>query len=420
MKKPIKITIIVVVACAISALSFWGGYFTYRLSVREEMYDINYIIDMYRKYYYDEEDNVVGIFSSSLLDKYSAFYTKEEHDAIKRADTGEREGIGVTFSGALITKVYGNSPAEKAGVKTGGRTIGFVYGDKTVVVTDDNLIAEMKAVPAYTDFTMIVDYGGETEVFTLQKQDYLETFVRYSDSTGEYGFSDSSGEMEFVRLGDGTLTGKTAYIKYDGFSGSGRGLYGSVGQFERAMQAYRDGGMRNIIIDIRRNGGGFIYILQNVCRYFLGTEEGSRPPVCVVKDKYGNEEYYKSEPVTYSQYNYDNIVVLADIYTASAAEAFIGALLDYDAEDKVKVIIDAYEYGGYKYYRTYGKGIMQTTFERVDGAAIKLTTAKIFWPTSDVCIHDVGVSTALNDRFGGKIVNASAAGAYSDALSLCA
>jgi hypothetical protein len=46
--------------------------------------------------------------------------------------------------------------------------------------------------------------------------------------------------------------------------------------------------------------------------------------------------------------------------------------------------------------RTYGKGIMQTTYPFIGftGEAVKLTTAQMRWPKSDNCIHGRGVLPA--------------------------
>ena len=56
-------------------------------------------------------------------------------------------------------------------------------------------------------------------------------------------------------------------------------------------------------------------------------------------------------------------------------------------------------------YKTYGKGIMQTTYTNVlTGEAFKLTTAVIRWPVSDICIHGVGVTSALNQKLGRNAV----------------
>jgi len=421
MKEKVKKILTPIIIAVVVAAAFGSGFWVSRLTLQGELNDLNYIIEMYRRYYYDEQEDIVGIFADSLLDAYSDYYTKEEYELIKKADAGGREGIGISFSNLTITGVIGNSPAQKAGLKEGGVIKGlFVDGEFKAVSSSAELTQGFDGIDAYTDFGMIVDYDGEEKTFTLQKQVYLRTFVRYRDNEGEYGFSDESGSMEYVRVGDGdeALGSDTAYIKYEAFSGTASGLAGSIGQFARAMSAYKDGGKRNIIIDLRGNGGGFMYILEDVCKYFLDVD-GGKQVICVVRDKYGNENRYYSSAVTRAEYTFDNIIVLADSGTASASEAFIGALLDYNDSGATKVIVSGYKYGNNTIYRSYGKGIMQTTFERLGGGAIKLTTAKLFWPNSDVCIHGVGVTTALNDVFEGKIINESENGAYSDALSLC-
>ena len=40
--------------------------------------------------------------------------------------------------------------------------------------------------------------------------------------------------------------------------------------------------------------------------------------------------------------------------------------------------------------KTYGKGIMQTTYKLISGGAFKLTTAKIYLPDKKNSIHGVG------------------------------
>ena len=84
-------------------------------------------------------------------------------------------------------------------------------------------------------------------------------------------------------------------------------------------------------------------------------------------------------------------------------------MLDYDPNNIVKVVLEEsqYEPGVYK---TYGKGIMQRTFPNLlKGDAVKLTVAKLFWPTSNLTINGVGVTTKLNESFSQtKIYNESA------------
>ena len=93
------------------------------------------------------------------------------------------------------------------------------------------------------------------------------------------------------------------------------------------------------------------------------------------------------------------ISVIADSNTASASECLIGALMDYGGANfggalfssNMLVLTDFIESRGY--YSTYGKGIMQTTYQLASGGAFTLTTAEIFWPRTRVCVQDVGIKT---------------------------
>lgn len=422
-KKSLKIALSVIFAAVFIALGFGAGFLTSRLTLDKDLDKIDFILDNYRKYYYDEKENVVGIFSDALLDRYSTYYTKEEYAAIISSDKGEREGLGVVIGERkdgddvkiVIVDLYGNSPALKAGFRIGDEVKSIVCSSKELGVDSvDRLIEAIAGEKAYEDIVFKVLRGESELTVTVQKQSYRETFVRYYDASGEYAFMDEdSGAVEFVRVGDNYLfpfgdDDNTALIKYYGFSGTDGGLGGSAGQFARVMEKFKSDGKKNVLLDLRDNGGGFLHIMQEVSRYFTDVKNGERPVVVAVKDKFGNEELYRSEPVRYNDYGFENIVVLANSGTASASEALIGAMLDYDERGIVKVIVSD--------GRTYGKGIMQTTFTRVSGDAIKLTTAKLFWPTSKRCIHDVGVTTATDERVYDETSYGSA---FYDGLEFC-
>ncbi|MDE7076443.1 MAG: hypothetical protein K2O62_03890, partial [Clostridia bacterium] len=112
------------------------------------------------------------------------------------------------------------------------------------------------------------------------------------------------------------------------------------------------------------------------------------------------------------------VSVLADNGTASASEALIGVLIDNGVIDYGDIYISdfsekylAFSRTADKNCRTYGKGIMQTTFtNHLTGEALKLTTAKIYWPKGEVSIHDIG----LNVGQGCKTVEAEWDVTYGD------
>ena len=85
---------------------------------------------------------------------------------------------------------------------------------------------------------------------------------------------------------------------------------------------------------------------------------------------------------------YDSVVnlpmaVICNGYTASAAEIFTSVIRDYrDTGDMTAVIVGE---------KTYGKGVMQSSFKNSDGSSITMTTA-YYNPPSDVNYHGIGIT----------------------------
>ena len=115
------------------------------------------------------------------------------------------------------------------------------------------------------------------------------------------------------------------------------------------------------------------------------------PVVVTSKSKSGNVERYRANGNRFYDYFTKNsrICVLADGSTASASECLLGCMLDYGAISYKDICLSMR--GGVA--KTYGKGIMQTTYQLslFERDAVKLTTAKIYWPISGNCIHERGI-----------------------------
>ncbi len=443
-----KIALSVALAVVISVGSFFLGFFVRSKSLPSELETINYILSMYKKYYYEEESSevIVDTFASSLLDQYSEYYSKEDIELMHTANKGGRQGMGISYNSSTneIASVSWNSPSDRAGIKPGGKICGFKYNtDEFVEVIspsaggESNFTEIIDFIPDNEEFQLLIEYGGELKEFTVMRAGYTETFVRYYTSEKEYGFREVDGDMKFVEVGENKtydLQGRTdlAVIDYNGFAALNDGLYGSAGQMERALSQFKQDGKTHLILDLRNNGGGFMDILQEVSAHFIGAENNTKNLVSVAKYKNDKEEKYNSAKVDYHDFGFESITVLANSGTASASEVLLGAMLDYDYKNIVKVVIEGFSYKYANFdedrieivteYRTYGKGIMQTTYENpITKQAIKLTTAKIFWPVSDISIHDRGVTTALNEELNysvQKIYNASDKGAVYDAVEL--
>lgn len=407
--KKTRIILSAIVLAAVMVASFFAGYFL-RDVTNPEMASLRFIIEKYKKYYLEESDDFVSIMGNSIIDKYSEYMTKEEYEAVVKSSAGRRKGIGISYNKDTLTisSVKGNSPAEKAGITDGDVINGLKKSgeEEFTDIKDYEKLAELfDGISDDELFSLRLLSDGNEKICELSFRDYQEAYVFYKDSSGDYRFSSENDEDMSLKLygeSDVDIGEDAAYIKYSGFNGRGSDTKtnSSSWQMKVALQKFKENKKSKLILDLRNNGGGYMDILENIAAHFIDCEHGSKKLVSKAVYKDGSESKFYSSSVDYSDYGFEKIIILANTGTASASEALIGAMLDYDTNGKVSVVLSAS--AGSKnvadaapeeiVYRSYGKGIMQTTYVNpLGGDAIKLTTAKIYWPVSDLSIHGVGV-----------------------------
>ena len=327
---------------------------------------------------------------AALLDKYSAYYTKEQYEEVIKSNAGEFYGIGVTLqkvdgAGALIVSVSGNSPALKAGLEAGDVIIGGEAHGESVTFED------------YTQFTQFIDARAKGEQFilrtedgeyTLSKESFTQSYVTMSTKSTGWEFRSSVGSelalFENMHLSLDFLPEDAAYIRLSQFYG------GAANEFGRIVEKFNAYSMNTLILDLRNNGGGYVDIMQSLGGYFV--KSASKVAMTAVYKSGKSEKYYCGN---HSQKIDEGVQVyiLANSNTASASEALIGVLVDYGICSYENIFISDY-IGQSSTGRTYGKGIMQSMY--VNGwtkEVLKLTCAKIYWPNGK-CIHDIGLTAA--------------------------
>ena len=129
-------------------------------------------------------------------------------------------------------------------------------------------------------------------------------------------------------------------------------------------------GMKAMILDVRYNPGGILSSVVQILDDIL--PEGT---VVYTEDKYGKRTDEVSDEEHQMQLP---IAVLINGDSASASEIMAGAIRDYD-------------YGTLIGTTTYGKGVVQKTFELEDGSAVKLTIEEYFTPDGEN-IHGKGIA----------------------------
>ena len=305
------------------------------------MKKVSEIEDLIRARYIGEVDEeaqtqsmLVGLVQG-LDDRYAAYYSEEEFEAVLQKQSGKMKGIGITIaqdieSGELrIVYVTEDSPAEKAGVLEGD-VILAVNGEDMAGYTSEEAAAAIQAEDG--PVTLRLRRGTEEEPLelTMEKDEIRMTSV--------------NGTM---------LDGGIGYIRITTFNGL------TSEQFAEIYGGLREQGLNGLIIDLRDNLGGLVSACCDTASQIL--PEG---PILYEQDRTGGERHKDcagEDPIDIP------LVLLVNGYTASASEIFTGAVRDYD----IATIVGE---------QTYGKGVEQNTYTLSDGSALKLTTTVYYTP----------------------------------------
>lgn len=391
------------------------------------------VIDAYYLWDVSEEDvRAAGLenLSGNVLDIYSTYYTADEYEQVNSSNEGNRSGIGVSYqyispdldlsmgSGVYITSVLGNSPAYKSGLRPGTFVTGAISsdGERVEIQSNTDFSSFMNARQTGEEFTLVTDRGE----FVMAKEEYVMSYCSMATSQGEWSVSyDASGDMSLDYADSDRysyLPEGTAYISLSQF-------YGNASyEMAELLRQFNSMGGTSLILDLRNNGGGYVSIVQTLAHLFTADLDSQYDAAMYAQFKDGSTSEYAVDKFTSDSSCYlpagTPVTVLANNGTASASEALIGVLVSNGVIDYSDIYVSDFpqeylEATGMedKNCRTYGKGIMQSTFTYfITGEALKLTVARIMWPDGTTCIHDVGVG--VND--GCNAVEAAWSVTYAD------
>ena len=273
----------------------------------------------------------------ALGDKYSVYHTAEEMQALTDESNGDLVGIGVRVmmddetGGIRILNVMHDSPALETGLQVGDVIV--KVGDLEVTADTYNTAVNDVAGEAGTELTVTILRNDETFERTLTRR-----LVR--------------SEAVFLEMQEN----HTALIRIYEFTGN------AADDFIAAMEEAQKAGATGYVFDVRNNPGGDLGVIVRILDYLL--PEG---PIVRIIDASGDVVHTYTSDESEIQ---APMVVLINENTASAAELFTSALLDYDKCVTVG-------------QTTYGKGVMQNIITLPDGSGIRLTTHYYNPPYSD-------------------------------------
>ncbi|HOP65882.1 MAG TPA: S41 family peptidase [Bacilli bacterium] len=298
--------------------------------------------------YYEEVDNedlmsnVITAMFNYFDDPYTTYLNKNETTSLIESLSGEYEGIGAKITkddrGIVILEVLENSSAMEEGLKK---------DDVILEVNDENV----ESKTAYLVSEMIINGSSDKVKLTILRDNE------------ELDFYLTVKTVEIPSIETELISDDTAYLYIDSFS------LNTSKQVREKVNNYENAGIKNLIIDVRNDTGGYLSIAEDIAKIFLE----KNAIIYSIENKDGLETIRDN---TLEASNL-NVVVLINGESASASEVLAAALKE--------------SYGAILVGETsYGKGKVQRTEMLDDGSMIKYTTAKWLTPTGD-CIDGVGL-----------------------------
>lgn len=309
-----KIFAIIVCICAVTAQAQKMGNEALRKLQMAEFAIANLYVDSVDENRLVEEAIIKML---AQLDPHSTYNNAEEVKKMNEPLQGNFEGIGVQFQmiedTLLVVQPVSNGPSEKVGILAGDR----------IIAVNDSAIAGVK----------------------MSTEDIM------SRLRGEKG---SEVKLTIVRRGVNDPLFFT--VKRD---------------------KLQKKGMKDLILDLQGNGGGYLNAAIDLANEFLQQKD----LIVYTEGRAARRSNFHAKGN--GKFKDGRLVVLVDEYSASASEIVTGAIQDWDRG----VVVGR---------RTFGKGLVQRPIDLPDGSMIRLTIARYYTP-SGRCIQKPYDKTANPD-----------------------
>ena len=282
------------------------------------------------------EDGINGMLKE--LDPHSIYTPAKEVQALNEPLDGGFDGIGVQYNMSedtlVVIQPVSGGPSDK---------VGIICGDKIVTV-NDTAIAGVKMSREEIMKRLRGPKGTKVKLGVIRRgiKDQL-VFNVTRDKIPLY-------TIDAYYMIDST----TGYVRISSFGQT------THDEFVKVCTRLKAKGMKDIVIDLQGNGGGYLQAAVMMADEFLSNNE-------MIVYTEGRSQGRRNFRASSGKMDIGKVVVLVDGYTASASEILSGALQDNDRG----VIVGR---------RTFAKGLVQRPINLPDGSLIRLTVAHYYSP----------------------------------------
>ncbi|MFT6243731.1 MAG: carboxyl-terminal processing protease [Salibacteraceae bacterium] len=298
----------------------------------------------YLEKYYVDDLNAGSLSKTAIdamlkeLDPYTVYYHETDIEDYRLMTTGQYGGIGALIRKmgdyTYISEPYEGNPAQGAGLMAGDKII-EIDGKDMKGKPSSEVSSALKG-PKATKVNILVERdGGEMVTVSFERAEIKIPDVPYSGMINE--------NVGYIKLSGFTKTASQEVIK----------AYGEL----------KSEGMQKLVFDLRGNGGGLLIEAVKIVNMFIPNNQ----IVVTTKGRVAEENRsYKTmdSPIDLGI----PVVILVDEGSASASEIVSGSLQDLDRAVIVGI-------------QSYGKGLVQRTYDLDYGSKMKLTIAKYYTPS---------------------------------------
>lgn len=292
------------------------------------------------------------------LDPHSVYIPVKEVQQANEPLQGAFDGIGVTFQiikdTINVMEVIVGGPSDK---------VGLMAGDKIIKVDTSNSFG--KEINNHWVMTNLRGKKG-TKVELLVKRGKNEDPLSFTIIRDKIPMN----SINVVFMVDKT----TGYIRLERFAQT------SKQEFTEALHSLQLQGMKNLIFDLRGNGGGYLNVAFEIADEFIEKNK------IIVYTENSKKEGDTFRSTSAGDFEKGKLIILVDEGSASASEIVSGAVQDWDR-------------GLVLGRRTFGKGLVQKPLYLADKSQVRLTISKYYTPTGR-CIqkpYNDGLDSYYND-----------------------
>jgi carboxyl-terminal processing protease len=275
------------------------------------------------------------------LDPHTAYFNTEEATAARSQLESGFDGIGVEFNiyndTVYVVTPLSGGPSETAGIQS---------GDRIISVNKENLSG-----PGVTNaqvYKLLRGKRGTKVDLAIERVGLNEkmNFAVVRDRIPTY--SVDASYMVDQEIG---------YIKVSRFSET------TFDEFKSALKTLKAEGLKNLILDLRGNPGGYMERATSMADEFIAGDK-----LLVYTEGKDSRFDRKTRSHVDGLFEQGPLIVLVDEGSASASEILAGALQDHDRA----LVVGR---------RSYGKGLVQMPIKLSDASELRLTISRYYTPS---------------------------------------